>query len=60
MGFDEAIARVATPGGITEEGVKVFRDRLPQVFGEMFEKTLEKRQAVARSMEEAFGMEGLE
>jgi pyrroline-5-carboxylate reductase len=43
MGFDETIARAATPGGITEEGVKVLRAGLPRVFDELFEKTLEKR-----------------
>lgn len=46
MGFDEAIARVATKGGITEEGVKVLRAGLPQVFDEMFAMTLEKRRLV--------------
>lgn len=54
LGFDETIARVATRGGITEEGVAVFRTRLPQVFDEMFDKTLEKREAVSRRVEESF------
>ncbi|MEZ0536635.1 NAD(P)-binding domain-containing protein [Caldicellulosiruptoraceae bacterium PP1] len=43
MTFKEVIDRVATKGGITEEGVKVLKAKLPQVFDEMFEQTLNKR-----------------
>lgn len=43
MSFEEIIERVATKRGITEEGVKVLRESLPQVFDRMFEKTLTKR-----------------
>lgn len=46
MNFEEMIQRVATKGGITEEGVKVFRRRLPVIFDEMFEVTLNKRKDV--------------
>jgi len=41
-GFDELIGRVATKGGITEEGVKVLQDRLPAVYDELLEVTLTK------------------
>ncbi len=47
MGFDETVSRVATKGGITQEGVLVFDETLPHVFDEMFRKTLEKRRLVA-------------
>ncbi len=43
LSFDQTVSRVATKGGITEEGVKVFRDKLPDIFDEMFEKTLSRR-----------------
>jgi competence protein ComER len=44
MSFDEVIARVATKGGTTEEGVKVIRDRLPDVMAEMLKAMDAKRQ----------------
>jgi len=40
--FSETIDRVATKGGITEEGVNILRAHLPQAFGELVTKTLEK------------------
>jgi len=42
-GFDEVIRRVATQGGITEEGVKVLDARLPAVFDEVLRATERKR-----------------
>ena len=52
MKFEEIIARVATKGGITEEGVKVLQGRLPETFDEMFAKTLHKRRNVAEKVDE--------
>ena len=40
--FDDLINKVATKGGVTEEGTKVIEEKLPQVMNEMFEKTLRK------------------
>jgi pyrroline-5-carboxylate reductase len=54
MGFDEAIERVATKGGITEEGVKVLRAGLPPVYDEMFNRTMEKRNALKDKVSVAF------
>lgn len=42
-GFDEVIRRVATPGGTTEEGVKVLEGRLPAVFDEVIRATERRR-----------------
>lgn len=53
MGLGEMIDRVATKGGITEEGVKIFRRRLPDVFDEMFEVTLNKRKLVAEKIRQS-------
>jgi len=49
-GFDELIGRVATRGGITEEGVKVLRARLPAVFNDLFEVTLAKLKRVKKQI----------
>ena len=46
MEFSELIDRVATKGGITEEGVKVLNRHLPAVFDEVFEKTLTKHETM--------------
>lgn len=39
---DDLISRVATPGGITEEGVKILEHDLPPVFDRLFDTTLAK------------------
>ncbi len=39
MAFNELIERVATPGGLTVEGVDVFRDKLPDVFDTMYDNS---------------------
>lgn len=44
--FSEMIRRVATKGGITEEGVKVLNHHLPGVFDEVFSKTMSKHDLV--------------
>lgn len=46
MDFSDVVNRVATKGGITEEGVKIIQERLPYTFDEVFCKTLEKRKIV--------------
>lgn len=43
MTFDEIVKRVATKGGITQEGTAVLEAELPRVFDEVFNKTSEKR-----------------
>lgn len=42
IGPEDLIHRVATPGGITEEGVKILERDLPVVFDRLFETTLAK------------------
>ena len=46
IGFSDMVHRVATKGGITEEGVKVLNTHLPSVFDEVFLKTLSKYDSV--------------
>jgi pyrroline-5-carboxylate reductase len=43
MTFEQLINRVATKGGITEEGTKIIEAEMPKMANELFEKTLEKR-----------------
>jgi pyrroline-5-carboxylate reductase len=43
MNFTEMIERVATKGGITEVGTRVLEENLPEVYDQLFEKTLLKR-----------------
>jgi len=46
FGFSELIDRVATKGGITEEGVKVLNTQLPEIFDDVFRVTLSKHDQV--------------
>ena len=57
MGFEEMIQRVATKGGITEEGVSVFKMRLPEIFDEMFTATLNKQKIAKANVELSLGEE---
>ena len=54
MSFSDVVTRVATKGGITEEGTKVIYDGFPDICDELFEKTLDKRRTVAEKAKEAF------
>ena len=54
MSFSDVVSRVATKGGITEEGSKVIYDKLPAVTDEMFIRTLEKRRMTAEKAKEIF------
>jgi pyrroline-5-carboxylate reductase len=49
-GFDTIIGRVATRGGITEEGVKVLHSRLPAVYDELLDATLAKHELVKQAI----------
>ncbi|MEN6570015.1 MAG: NAD(P)-binding domain-containing protein [Rikenellaceae bacterium] len=44
MSFDKIVERVATKGGITEEGEKVIRSRFPEIVKSLFQHTREKRE----------------
>lgn len=52
--FEEVVSRVATPGGITEEGTKVIYEMMPQTADALFEKTLAKRRSTAERAAELF------
>ena len=54
MSFGEVVSRVATKGGITEEGTGVIYDRFPETAELLFEKTLVKRKLTAEFAEDYF------
>lgn len=54
MSFDDVVKRVATKGGITEEGTKVIYDMFPDAADKLFDKTLEKRRLTAQKAAESY------
>jgi pyrroline-5-carboxylate reductase len=54
MSFDSLINRVATKGGITEEGTKIIEAKLPEIINEMFKKTMEKRKLTTEEAQNDF------
>lgn len=54
MGFEQMVERVATKGGITEEGVKVLKGSLPAVFDDVFRHTLAKHEQVKDLLDRQF------
>ncbi len=54
IGFSETVARVATKGGITEEGVKVLNNHFPAVCEELFSETLQKREITVDTLIKQF------
>lgn len=54
MSFEEVVTRVATKGGITEEGTRVVYEGFPETADLLFEKTLEKRRSTTAIAEKNF------
>ena len=52
--FEHVVSRVATKGGITEEGTKVIHEQLPEVMDELFNRTLEKRRQTTINAQKSF------
>lgn len=52
MTFSEVVGRVATKGGITEEGTRVIYDKFPEVMDELYAVTMEKRRKTAEANRE--------
>ncbi len=52
LSFETVVRRVATPGGITEEGTKVIYEAFPDIADQIFEVTLAKRRVIAQRAEE--------
>ena len=54
MSFEDVVTRVATKGGITEEGTKVIYEGFPETADLLFAKTLEKRRLTTENAEKNF------
>lgn len=54
IGFNEVIKRVATKGGITEVGINVLKESLPNTFDEVLKKTLEKFEKTQEDTDKLF------
>jgi pyrroline-5-carboxylate reductase len=54
MTYEEVVSRVATKGGITEEGTKVIYMEFPETMEELFNNTLEKRRLTAEKAKASF------
>ncbi|MGM0712679.1 pyrroline-5-carboxylate reductase dimerization domain-containing protein [Brevibacillus parabrevis] len=55
LGFDQLIERVATKGGITEEGLRVLAKTLPGGFDELFAMTESKHAALKELVQKQVG-----
>jgi len=55
--YNDLISRVATKGGISEEGVKILDSRLPETFDELLTVTLDKRQKTRKLMRQQYGVD---
>ncbi len=53
MTFEAVIERVATKGGITEEGTKIIERDFPEIAKNIFNRTLEKRKIIAGNIEKS-------
>ena len=54
MSFEDVVTRVATKGGITEEGTKVVYEGFPETADLLFAKALEKRRLTTENAEKNF------
>lgn len=52
--FENVVDRVATKGGITQDGTSVVYENFPAIADELFQKTLEKRRITAEKAEMNF------
>ena len=50
MTFEETLQRVATKGGITAEGADAIRQQAPQMFDEVFSRTLKKYEEIKETV----------
>lgn len=60
ISFSELIERVATPGGITEVGVNVFGEKLPDIFDKMYKDSITRYQSIHDETEKQFKGSGCE
>jgi len=54
ISFDELISRVATKGGITEQGVKVLEKELPATFDELLKTTSSRYEEIEEKIDQQY------
>jgi pyrroline-5-carboxylate reductase len=54
MSFNELISKVATKGGITEEGIKVLEKEMPETYNLLFNVTLRKHEKIKKELDEEY------
>jgi pyrroline-5-carboxylate reductase len=54
MSFNEIISRVATKGGITDEGVKILKKEMPQTYDRIFKATLSKHEQIKAELNKQY------
>lgn len=54
MSFDEIISRVATKGGITEQGIKIIENELPETFNDLFKTTLKRHEEIKEELNQQY------
>lgn len=57
VSFDHIIKRVATKGGITQEGVKIIDEHFPAIVKSMFQETIKKREYITETAKDIFQTE---
>jgi len=50
MKFEDTIKRVSTKGGITYEGIKIYEEKLPDIFNEAFDTTIRKYDEITNNV----------
>ena len=53
ISFNDIVPRVATKGGITMEGVKIINERMPEVFEQIIQSTMAKRNILKTTISQA-------
>ena len=56
MSFNEIVSRVATKGGITEVGVKILNDKMPDIFEQLIKETMSKRKIIQDSIDNSLSI----
>lgn len=50
MKFEDTINKVSTKGGITYEGIKIYQQKLPEIFKEAFDITTKKYDEITKKV----------
>jgi pyrroline-5-carboxylate reductase len=54
ISLENLISSVATKGGITQEGINILDEEMPQIFNKLFIRTIEKHEIIKRQLKEHY------